>query len=77
MSWKNSPSVGDGRSAILLTPAVPLQFKFLGGKVPTFDRDWLELLGNSAESSTGLLVTHADDKLALAGADCPCPGTLR
>ncbi|PPG38749.1 ATP-dependent DNA ligase [Pseudoclavibacter sp. RFBA6] len=77
MSWKDSPSVGDGRSAIWLTPTMPLQFKFLGGKVPTIDRDWLELLGKSAESSTGLLITHADGKLALVGADGPYPGMVR
>ncbi|MBS3178687.1 MULTISPECIES: ATP-dependent DNA ligase [unclassified Pseudoclavibacter] len=77
MSWKDSPSVGDGRSAIWLTPNTSMQFKFLGGKVPEINRDWLKRLGESAESSTGLLVTDEEGKLALVGTDAPYPGTLR
>lgn len=76
MSWKDSPSVGDGRSAIWLTPTIPLQFKFLGGKVPTIDRDWLQLLGKSAESSTGLLVTDENGNLIPVGVDGSYPGTI-
>ncbi len=77
MSWKDSPSVGDGRTAIWLTPSTALQFKFLGGKVPEINREWLRQLGESAESSTGLLVTGEDGNLALVGTDAPYPGTMR
>ena len=35
MSWKDSPSVGDGRSAIWLHPTIPVHFKFEGGRVPS------------------------------------------
>lgn len=57
MSWKDSASVGDGRGAFWLSPAIPLYFKFSGGRVPHINEEWLLTLGKSAESSTGLIVT--------------------
>jgi hypothetical protein len=64
MSWKDGKSVGDGRASAWLSPHVPLYFKFLGSRSPSIDKDWLLVLGQSAESSTGLIVTHADGSYA-------------
>lgn len=50
-----------------LSPSIPLYFKFLGGRVPDINEEWLHTLGQSAESSTGLIVTAEDGKLAPAG----------
>jgi hypothetical protein len=63
MSWKDGASVGDGRGAIWLAPTIPIYFKFLGSKVPAIDREWLLLLGKSAESSTGLIVVNEKGEL--------------
>lgn len=66
MSWINSVSIGDGRSAMWLTPTAPVYFRFSGSRVPEIDRGWLDLLSESAASSTGLVVVESDGKLARA-----------
>jgi hypothetical protein len=64
MSWKDGASVGDGRGSIWLSPNIPIYFKFVGGRVPNINEEWLVALGKSAESSTGLIVTGEDGELA-------------
>lgn len=56
-SWKDDPSVGDGRSSIWLSFAIPLYFRYSGSKPVTINRDWLEILTLSANSTTGLQFT--------------------
>ena len=34
-SWKNDVQVGDGRTSIWMDAAIPLAFKYSGGRVPT------------------------------------------
>ena len=53
MSWRDSPEIGDGRSTIWLDPSIPLYFKFSGSRIPAVNRDWLEILADSASSSSG------------------------
>ncbi|SEB47693.1 hypothetical protein SAMN04489806_0782 [Paramicrobacterium humi] len=78
MSWKDSPSVGDGRTAIWLSPSLPMTFKFSGGKVPTINREWLMRLGQSADSSTGLIITGEDGELVFGDATGDAyPGRLQ
>ncbi|WP_348789333.1 ATP-dependent DNA ligase [Leifsonia sp. NPDC080035] len=67
MSWRDAAEVGDGRSTIWLDPSIPLYFKFSGSRVPAVDRDWVELLADSAGSSTGLVVVDEDGKPEVAG----------
>ena len=64
MSWLDAAAVGDGRSALWLTPTLPVYFKFAGSRVPTIDEQWLQRLTESAASSTGLLVTAPSGELA-------------
>ena len=66
VSWLDALSVGDGRSSIWMTPALPVYFKFAGSRVPTVDREWLRTLSESAASSTGLILTTAEGDLARA-----------
>ena len=63
MSWMNALSDGDGRSSIWLHPALPLIFDFSGSRPPSINRDWLETLRASADSSTGLVLTGEDGQL--------------
>jgi hypothetical protein len=67
MSWIDGMGVGDGRSAMWLTPTVPVFFKFDGSRVPALDQKWIEVLARSAESPRGLIVTDADGGLIRAG----------
>lgn len=53
-SWRDDPAVGDGRSSIWLDPSVPLYFTYFGGRVPSINRTWIDLLTVSANSSGGL-----------------------
>ncbi|WP_426625323.1 ATP-dependent DNA ligase [Leifsonia sp. McL0607] len=67
MSWRDCPEVGDGRSTIWLDPSIPLYFKFEGSRVPAINRDWIERLAESANSSTGLIVFDEDGEPQRAG----------
>ena len=55
-SWKNDPQAGDGRCTIWVNPGMPLHFKYTTGKVPPINRNWLNILSESANSPTGLVV---------------------
>lgn len=68
MSWVNSLSIGSGRTSIWLDRTIPLRFSFAGSRSPSINREWLHTLEQSAGSSTGLIVTGEDGKLARCGA---------
>ncbi|HET6825291.1 MAG TPA: ATP-dependent DNA ligase [Amnibacterium sp.] len=53
-SWRDDAAVGDGRTTIWLHPALPLVFKYFGGKPPAINRAWVEALLQTANSSAGL-----------------------
>ena len=54
-SWKDDVSVGDGRSAIWIDKGIPLYFRFSGSRPIAMNREWLELLTQSANSTQGLV----------------------
>ena len=56
LSWQDSTSVGSGRSSIWLHPAIPLYFKYVGGQAVALNRQWIEDLSRSANSSSGLVI---------------------
>lgn len=49
-----------------LTPNAPVYFKFVGSRSPAVSESWLLALGNSADSSSGLVVTNETGELARA-----------
>lgn len=53
-TWRDDAAVGDGRTTIWLHPALPLVFKYFGGKAPAINRTWVEMLLQTANSSSGL-----------------------
>jgi hypothetical protein len=53
-SWKDDPRNGDGRSMVWLYPTAPIVFKFYGGRTPSINRQWVEALMLSANSTQGL-----------------------
>jgi hypothetical protein len=57
-SWRDEQSVGDGRSTIWLDPAIPMVFRYNGGRMPKINREWLELLTHSSNSASGLQLTE-------------------
>lgn len=56
-SWKDAVEVGDGRSSIWIDRAIPLYFKYSGGRPPQINREWLEILTARAHSGQGLVFT--------------------
>jgi hypothetical protein len=68
-SWLDDPALGDGRSSIWLSTAIPLFFHFGGVARQEFNREWLELLTASANSARGLNLSDEP------GAQTPRPKT--
>jgi hypothetical protein len=66
MSWLDPLRIGDGRSAVWLTPGSPMHFEFVGSRSPAIDREWLDLLTRSAESGSGLVVMNERGELVHA-----------
>lgn len=66
VSWLDDLMAGDGRSSMWMTPALPVYFKFIGSRLPRINTQWLRTLNESASSSTGLVLTTEDGKLARA-----------
>ncbi|WP_127795299.1 ATP-dependent DNA ligase [Agromyces sp. LHK192] len=55
-SWRDDPSIGDGRSSLWMHPSVPLAFKYSGGRPPSINRTWIEALMDTANSPSGLVI---------------------
>lgn len=53
-TWKDDPSIGDGRTSVWLHPRCTLVFKFYRAGRPQLNRAWVEALASSANSPTGL-----------------------
>jgi hypothetical protein len=53
-SWVKAPAEGSGRTTVWLHPAIPLVYEFSGNRPPAINRQWLELLMESANSAAGL-----------------------
>jgi hypothetical protein len=55
-SWDDEVSTraGLGRSSVWLHPGIAIQFKFFGSRQPALNKQWLEDLMISANSSGGL-----------------------
>jgi hypothetical protein len=67
LSWNDPVSVGGGRSSVWLHPAIPLFFTYDGGKTPSINRAWVEVLIASANSGHGLLLSAEPAVQAVAG----------
>jgi hypothetical protein len=63
LNWTDDTSIGDGRNAIWLHPAIPIRLKFDGSRRPTLNMAWINVLMISASSTEGLRLTAepADD----------------
>jgi len=55
-SWRDDPKSGDGRSTIWLHPAIAIAYKYFGSRAPVLNRDWIEALMVTANSSGGLRI---------------------
>lgn len=54
VSWQHPDESPLGRTTIWLHPAIPLRFVFDDAEPPTLNREWIEELAASANSSGGI-----------------------
>jgi hypothetical protein len=47
-SWEKASSEGSGRGTIWISPAIPLEFVFYGGRRPTMNRRWIQEMNFNA-----------------------------
>jgi hypothetical protein len=65
-SWRDESNDGNGRSTIWLEPSIPIVFRYNGGRMPTVNREWLEMLVASANSAQGLQLTDEPAQRGIA-----------
>jgi len=56
VSWRHPEDQPRGRSTIWLHPSIPLRFVFEDPEPAVLNREWLEELANSANSSGGIML---------------------
>ncbi len=63
LSWQHTQEQPTGRSTIWLGPSIPLRFTFDEPEAPELNRQWLEDLAQSANSSGGISLVreHIED----------------
>lgn len=69
-SWKDDPSIGDGRTTVWVHPRATLVYKYYGGRRPALNRTWIDALSDTANSPGGLyLVPEPPDDMESADPD--------
>jgi hypothetical protein len=56
-SWRDSNSIGSGRTTAWMNPANSLRFAYVGRNAPDINSLWLRQLTESANSAAGLILT--------------------
>ena len=56
-SWTDAAEAGDGRGSIWLDPSSTLYYRYASSRMPTINREWIDILMISANSGSGLLFT--------------------
>jgi hypothetical protein len=64
LTWTNPPERGSGRSAVWISPHVPVHFKYLGSRTPAINRAWLDVLMEAANDPGGLMPIPEPDEIA-------------
>ena len=61
LSWRDESETGSGRSSIWLDSAIPLYFRYFGGRTPEINREWITILMDSSHSSAGMQLLREPD----------------
>ncbi|MCJ1695975.1 ATP-dependent DNA ligase [Rathayibacter caricis DSM 15933] len=56
-SWRDAGAAGDGRTSLWLHPAIPLRFKYFGGRAPSINPEWVRRLLMDSYSAQGLRIS--------------------
>ncbi|WP_109212165.1 MULTISPECIES: ATP-dependent DNA ligase [Microbacterium] len=55
-TWRDDPSIGDGRTTVWIHPRSTLVYKFYGSRKPQLNPAWIDALAHAANSPTGLYI---------------------
>lgn len=55
-TWKDDPSIGDGRTTVWLYNGVSLVYKYYGSRRPKLNPAWIDALTFTANTPTGLYI---------------------
>lgn len=61
LSWSHGVQDGSGRSTIWVHPSISLEFRFFGSRGPSLNREWIDVLLQSANSAEGLRMIPEPD----------------
>lgn len=61
LSWRDSAAAGSGRSSIWLDSAIPLYFRYFGGRTPEVNREWISILVDSSHGPSGMQLVREPD----------------
>jgi hypothetical protein len=53
-SWALDAEFGGGRCSIWLHPSIPMSYSYVENVATTFNREWVEVLSEAANSAVGL-----------------------
>ncbi|RFA18055.1 DUF7882 family protein [Subtercola boreus] len=77
-SWRDDEAIGDGRTTVWVHPALPIVYKYNGGKMPRINPAWIQVLSDTANSNGGLqLVPEPDSPLSGSGGSSSGNGGTR
>lgn len=65
-SWRDATAVGSGRTSLWLHPAIPLRFKYHGGRPPTVNSEWVRRLLQDTYTANGLRISDEPEHIAAA-----------
>jgi len=65
LSWVKPVESGSGRVTVWISPHIPLQFHFVGGRPPRLNDTWLREMLATSHGDRGLVVTREPDSLPL------------
>ncbi|MCJ1688566.1 hypothetical protein [Rathayibacter sp. VKM Ac-2927] len=57
LGWMSGSPSGSGRQSVWIGVGIPIHFEYFGGRVPALNREWIEQLMTSANSSAGLALS--------------------
>jgi len=65
LSWVKPVESGSGRVTVWISPHIPLQFHFVGGRPPRLNDLWLREMLATAHGDRGVVVTREPESSAV------------
>lgn len=63
-TWRDDPSIGDGRTTVWIHPQCTLVYKYYGSRKPRLNMAWVDALSYTANSPAGLHIVPEPSEFA-------------